>query len=281
MDAVELRDKIKGYGFESIEELVRWRVYDRTGGGLMAELGSHQMDACSIFLGKVHPLSVQGVGGKFFFGPGKNDRQSDDSIFVTLEFPGRNHPEGANHGSDKSDIVVVTYSSINTNGFEAYGECVMGSRGTMIVESEQKVYLFNEKDPTKKGAADPKATSVTVATTSGGPVLTTSGTGAAETSAVPTGIAGGPSATTAAISRGYREEMEDFAYCVRLWDNKLGYAMKGGKYEQRLPRCHGKVAMADAIIALTANKAMKDRQRIEFQHDWFDPEKMDAVPDKA
>ena len=30
----------------------------------MAELGSHQLDACSIFLGKVHPLAVSGVGGK-------------------------------------------------------------------------------------------------------------------------------------------------------------------------------------------------------------------------
>jgi predicted dehydrogenase len=282
MDDDELRDKIKAYGFESVDELIRWRVYDRTGGGLMAELGSHQMDACSIFLGKVHPLSVQGTGGKLFFGPGKNDRQSDDSIFVTFEFPGRNHPHGANKGSDKNDIVVVTYSSINTNGFENYGECVMGTRGTMIAEAEQKVFLFSEKDPTKKGAADPRATAVSVASSSGGPVLTTSGTGAAEaTPAAGASATGGPAGSGAGpISRGYREEMEDFAYCVRLWDSKLGYATKDSQYQQRLPRCYGKIAMADAIIAMTANKAMKDRQRIEFQDAWFDPEKPD-VPEKA
>ena len=37
--------------------------------------------------------------------------------------------------------------------------------------------------------------------------------------------------------------------------------------------------MADAIIALTANKAMSDPQnkRIVFQADWFDPTK-EAVP---
>ncbi len=58
--------------------------------------------------------------------------------------------------------------------------------------------------------------------------------------------------------------MEDFAYCVRLWDAKLGYEKKDGKYVQRLPRCHGEVAMADAIIALTANRAMHERKRIEF-----------------
>ena len=46
----------------AIEELVRWRLWDRTGGGLMAELGSHQLDAASIFISalrsdhhKAHP----------------------------------------------------------------------------------------------------------------------------------------------------------------------------------------------------------------------------------
>ena len=269
--------------YSSVEELIRWRLYDRTGGGLMAELGSHQLDACSIFLGKVHPLTVQGVGGKFFFGPGKNDRQSDDSIFVTFEFPGHNHPKGARKGRDESDIVVVTYSSVNTNGFEQYGECVMGSRGTMIVEGEQKVFLYSEKDPTKKGAADPKATAVGVTTTAAGkPALDSGGTWGPAASAG-AGPAGGPVGSAAGpVSRGYREEMEDFAYCVRQWDAKVGYAAKSdGSYEQRLPSCHGRVAMTDAIIAMTANKAMKDRKRIEFQRDWFDADKMDAVPEKA
>ena len=72
-------DFYKKMGYKSIEEMVRWRLYNRTGGGLMAELGSHQMDACSIFLGKVQPLSVTGVGGKFFFGPGRNDRRKPSS----------------------------------------------------------------------------------------------------------------------------------------------------------------------------------------------------------
>jgi hypothetical protein len=223
------------------------------------------------------------VGGKFFFGPGKNDRQSDDSVFVTFEFPGPNHPKGARKGKDESDIVVVTYSSVNTNGFEQYGECVMGSRGTMIVEGEQKVFLYPEKDPTKKGAGDPKATAVGVTTTAAGkPALDSGGTWGPAASAG-AGQASGPAgSTTGPISRGYREEMEDFAYCVRQWDSKLGYAARSdGSYEQRLPRCHGRVAMADAIIAMTANKAMKDRKRIEFKHDWFDADKMEAVPEKA
>jgi len=73
------------------------------------------------------------------------------------------------------------------------------------------------------------------------------------------------------VSRGYKEEMEHFAYCVRLWN-------QADKKDRMLPRCHGRVAMADAIIALTANQAMRKRQRIEFKADWFEPSSK-AVPD--
>ena len=38
------------YGYRSLEELVRWRLNNRTGEGLMAELGSHQLDACGLLL---------------------------------------------------------------------------------------------------------------------------------------------------------------------------------------------------------------------------------------
>ena len=50
----------------------------------MAELGSHQLDACSIFLGKKHPLAVTGIGGTFFYTDG---REVDDHVFVDLRVP--------------------------------------------------------------------------------------------------------------------------------------------------------------------------------------------------
>lgn len=164
--------KLKQHGYKSVEELIRWRLYNETGGGLMAELGSHQLDACSIFLGKVHPLAVSGVGTKSFYGPGRNDRDSDDHVFVTYEFPGPNYYQKDDSGNvvtregkplvkDKNDVVVVNYSSISTNQFEPYGECVTGSRGTMLVESEQSLMLFNERNPSGKGG-QPKATAVSV-----------------------------------------------------------------------------------------------------------------------
>jgi predicted dehydrogenase len=269
-DEAALKESIKKYGYKSVLELCRWRLFNRTGGGLMAELGSHQLDACSIFLGHVHPIAVTGVGTHSLYGfePGDgkpNPREIDDHIFATYEFPGRNHPNGPNKGTDPNDVVVVTYSSISTNEFEPYGECIMGSRGSMIVEAEQNVYLYSERDRSKKSSSGPPKTVQTSVSTTGKPVVE-----AGPTWGGPAAAASKAGATTA-VSRGYKEEMEDFAYCIKLWNQTTGK-------ERRLPRCHGTVAMADAIIALTTNIAMKNRQRIEFDSKWFDPATAE-VPD--
>ncbi|MGL4422904.1 MAG: Gfo/Idh/MocA family protein [Gemmataceae bacterium] len=270
-------NKIREAGFDSLEQLSRWRLYDKTGGGLMAELGSHQLDAASIFLGKVHPWAVSGVGGKYFYGPGRNDRESDDGVFVTYEFPGKNHPKAGKGGKDESDVVVVSYESFNTNSFEKYGECLMGSRGTMIVEMESDVYLFREPEP-GKAASGGRDTTVTVTTAGGGkPAMEATSTWGAAGPAVVK--AAGAAAWDTPV-RGYRTEMEHFAYCIRKWDKKLGWDKKDGKFVQEVPRCHGEVAMADAILALTANMAMKTRQRIVFEDGWFNPESADVPETK-
>jgi hypothetical protein len=273
---------VNDYGFKDVKELVRWRLYDKTGGGLMAELGAHQLDASSIILGHVKPIAVSGIGGKFFYGPGRNDRESDDGVFVNYEFPGPNHPKAGKGGKDESDIVVVSYSSFNTNSFEDYGECVMGSRGTMIISKEAEVYMYKEPEPAKanSGGRDTKV----VVTTEGGkkPAMeatsTWGGGGGAAISKAPTA-----SAWDSAV-RGYRTEMEHFAYCVRKWQEMkqpVSYEKDQNghmKYEDIMPHCHGEVAMADAILALTANMAMARKERIEFDAAWFDPTS-DAVPE--
>jgi len=236
----------------------------------MAELGSHQLDACSIFLGKVHPIAVSGLGGKFFY---KDDRECDDHVFVTFEFPGPNYyaDPARKVVKDRNDVVVVTYSSINTNSFEPYGECVMGSRATMVVEQERDIMLYPERNPNSKPSDAPKGVTQSVVSAGGGkPAVESSGsTGALEPAKAAGGAAAGGQAGPP--SRGYREEMEDFAYRIRMWN-------QGDKKDRVLPRCHGRVAMADAIIALTSNVAMRKHDRIEFKHEWFD-DKSSEVPD--
>jgi len=232
------------YGYKSLDELIRWRLYNRTGAGLMAELGSHQLDACSIFLGKKHPLAVTGIGGTFFY---TDNREVDDHVFVTFEFPGK----------AEKDHTVVTYSSINTNAFERYGEEIMGTNATMFVEEEKDILLFKEAG----NAAASRSTSITVETKGAGkPTLEASPSAAGPTAASSLG-----GVAVADPSRGYREELEHFAYCIRNGNSSNYHDDK-----EHLPRCRGEVALADAVIALTSNLAMSQKRRIEFNEKWFD-----------
>ena len=276
-DAEEMKElDLKKFGYDDLNQLVNWRLFNKTGGGLMAELGSHQMDACSIFLGKVHPVAVQGYGGKNFYGipnvgpadKWKDTREVYDNVYVTFEFPGRHYQE------DNRDTAIVTYSSISTNKFEPYGETVMGSRGTLIVKTEKEALLYKEEGRGSEGGGPDQRLWVVNNAVSGGAVLS-----AYETNSGPAKASGGGSDWATNISRGYTEEMEHFAYAIRNFGpsyyNKEGQllpASEGGL------RCPGTVAMADAIMSLTANLAMDKKKRIVFKDEWFDPTS-DAVPE--
>lgn len=277
-NSTELKAALKAEGYDSLEQLCRWRLYNKTGGGLMAELGSHQLDACSIFLGKAKPIAVQGYGGKNYFGVNgvgtekqqKDDREVDDHVYVTIEFPGRHHPlhpdwagkpaDEVKKKTDAADIVIVTYSSINTNKQEPYGETIFGSRGTMMVNNEQEALLFKEPDPHQPGGVDQRLAIVNGK--DGGPVMSASESLAPSTQAAKSSAAIGEK-----VSRGYTEEMEHFCYAVRNHEDFLDKSPKEGGL-----RCNGTVAMADAIMALTSNLAMKANRRIAFKSEWFDPE---------
>jgi len=222
------------HGYKSLDELINWRLYDRTGGGLMVELGSHQLDAASIFLGKIHPKAVLGTGVTSYFTDG---REVEDHIFLTFEFP---------------KDVIVTYSSICTNEFDGYGEEVMGTRGTLIVQKEANAYVF------KEGVS--KDTRITWAEHRLDRPTTDSGSSAQWVSSTET-----PNTMT---SRGYREEQEHMAWIIR----------NGGIECAQQPRCNGRVALADAVVALSANLAMRTKQRIAFKPAWFDV-KSDETPE--
>jgi predicted dehydrogenase len=245
--------KAENYGYQEItlangerrsalEELIRWRLWSRTGGGLMAELGSHQMDATGIFISglradgeKALPLTVSAVGVRSLF---PLDRDCEDHVYCMFEFPGPDYERNPNNK------IGVTYSTINGNGFGGYGETVMGTKGTLILEREQEVMLFSNSAPA--------TTSISVAKGKSGPTLDTTQSGGGEAAAVGRRALEGP------VSRGYTEELEHWAWCIRNPDPK------------NLPRCHPKVALGDAVIALTTNIAMRENRRIELEKEWFE-----------
>ncbi len=278
--------KAEDYGYQSmslpnrersaLEELIRWRLWDRTGGGLMAELGSHQLDAASIFISalrdsdeKVHPLTVHAIGGRHTF---PNDRDAEDHVYCMYEFPGQGYDPDFKPGyrdpmenfppkdgipsyeHDANKKITVTYSSINGNGWGGFGEIVMGTKGTLILEKEQEVMLYEKSSTTTK---------VGVKDDDDGPALDTQASGAAPIAKAAQG--GGP------VSRGYKEEIEHWAWCIRKQD------------KENRPRCHPKVAMGDAVIALTTKVAIQNANEgkggyIEFDPEWFEMDS-DATPD--
>ena len=266
-----------GTKVSAMAELCRWRLWSRTGGGLMAELGSHQLDAAGIFVSalrkdgkKAHPLNVHAVGGRYIF---PSDREAEDHVYCIFEFPGPEYepefPVGykdpinnvpdpkkgiPGYSQDPNKKVVVTYSSINGNGFGGYGEVVMGTKGTMVISREQEVMLYAGSDT---------SSSVSVSSAKGGPTMDTQASGAA--GAISKAASAGP------VSRGYTEEIEHWAWCIR------------NAAPENRPRCHPAVALGDAVIALATNVAIRQAGEnkggfVQFQDGWYDIHD-DATPD--
>jgi len=233
----------------ALEELIRWRLWNRTGGGLMVELGSHQLDAAGIFIGaywgnghEALPLAVEGMGGRELF---PADRDVDDHVYCMYEYPGKEYYKDfdTREVGDANKKIVVTYSSINGNGFGGYGEMVFGTKGTLILEREKEAMLFKGSNTSSR---------VAVKKGSDGPTLDTTESGAPDQGAALAKAAAGP------VSRGYTEEIEHWAWCIR------------NQAPENKPRCNPEVAVPDAVVALTSNIAMKENRRIEFKRAWFD-----------
>ncbi|QDV26278.1 Gfo/Idh/MocA family protein [Aureliella helgolandensis] len=275
----EKMDLSNGSVRSAMEELCRWRLWERTGGGLMAELGSHQLDASTIFCSalredgkKAHPLTVHAVGGRHIF---PMDREAEDHVYCTYEFPGpayddkfdvgyynpaENYPPKGkgvpSYDEDPNKKIVVTYSTINGNGFGGYGEVVMGTKGTLILDREKEIMLYKDSDTASK---------VGVKKEKGGYSLDTQASGSFAATSVAKAAVGED------VSRGYTEEIEHWAWCIR------------NPAPENKPRCYPEVAMADAVIALSTNVAMARGARgeggyLKFEDSWFDRDS-DETPD--
>ncbi len=262
----------------AMEELARWRLWERTGGGLMAELGSHQLDASGIFISalrkdgkKAHPMTVHAVGGRHIF---PLDRDAGDHVYCMFEFPGPAYEPGFDVGYrnksenypdpekgiapfevDPNHKIVVMYSSINGNGFGGYGETVMGTKGTLVLKKEQEVMLYAGSNTSSK---------VSVKDDKSGPSMDTQASG----DAAPVAKA---AESMGPVSRGYTEQIEHWAWCIR------------NAAPENQPRCKPEVALGDAVIALTTNVAIKKSIQgepgfVRFDDDWYDL-KSDATPD--
>ncbi len=110
---------LKKYEYGSMDELINWRWYEKFGGGPLGDLGSHQIDIFSWFLGDINPKSVLAVGGKDYF-----KMQHDEDVMAVYEYEGN------------GGVVREFYQVLNTSGYGSYGtyfENFMGDHGTLLI----------------------------------------------------------------------------------------------------------------------------------------------------
>ncbi|MDZ7373659.1 MAG: Gfo/Idh/MocA family oxidoreductase [candidate division KSB1 bacterium] len=110
----------------SLEKHLNWRLYREFSGGLMTELGTHQIDVANWALGDIHPESCVGMGGIDYW---RDGREVYDNVSVIYKYP---------------NGVKLVYTSITRNKFYGASEQIMGSEGTIeLTTSRAKVYREN------------------------------------------------------------------------------------------------------------------------------------------
>ncbi|HEX9187757.1 MAG TPA: Gfo/Idh/MocA family oxidoreductase [Vicinamibacteria bacterium] len=126
-------DRLKQYGFRTMEQFRNWRWYKGLGGGPIVDLGSHQIDIYNWFLG-TGPAHVMASGGLDYHDPKTHEWY--DTVMVIYEYETAAGP------------VRAYYQTQTTNGSQGYFENFMGDQGTLVIsESEANYPGFLYRDP--------------------------------------------------------------------------------------------------------------------------------------
>jgi predicted dehydrogenase len=116
--------RLKQYGFKDMHQFRNWRWYKGLGGGPIVDLGSHQIDIYTWFLG-VNPSHVTASGGQLYY-----DRKTHewyDTVMAVYDYETAAGP------------VKACYQTQTTNGSQGYFENFMGDQGTLLI-SESEVH---------------------------------------------------------------------------------------------------------------------------------------------
>jgi len=115
-------DRLKEFGFKSMGQFRNWRWYKGLGGGPIVDLGSHQIDIFSWFLG-ANPSHVMASGGLDYYDPATHEWY--DTVMAIYEF---DTPEGR---------ARAYYQTQTTNGSQGYFENFMGDQGTLVLSESE------------------------------------------------------------------------------------------------------------------------------------------------
>jgi predicted dehydrogenase len=108
--------ELEKYGFDSMQQFRNWRWYKGLGGGPIVDLGSHQIDIYSWFLG-TNPKAVMASGGIDYW----KGHDWYDHVLVIYEY----------QVGDRT--VRAYYQTITTNSSQGYFETFMGDEGSLVI----------------------------------------------------------------------------------------------------------------------------------------------------
>ncbi|MDX1947651.1 MAG: Gfo/Idh/MocA family oxidoreductase [Pirellulaceae bacterium] len=136
--------------WQALEYRLNWRLYDRFSQGLMAELGSHQLDVANWLLGTT-PRRVIASGGIDYW---RDGREVADNVFCVYEYdcgagvsPAVKEPGARGQQPEASKRTIrVTYSSLCNNAYEGASELILGTRGSLFLTSTKGLF-YREKLP--------------------------------------------------------------------------------------------------------------------------------------
>ena len=127
---------LEKYGFKSMKQFRNWRWYKGLGGGPVVDLGSHQIDVYSWFLG-ANPKSVIASGGTDYYE--KETHELYDTVQALYEYEYEYAP-------GKKQTVRAFYQTITTNSSNGYYETFMGDEGTLVIsESASRGAVYREQ----------------------------------------------------------------------------------------------------------------------------------------
>ena len=116
---------LKQYGFKDMHQFRNWRWYKGLGGGPIVDLGSHQIDIYSWFLG-ANPSGVMASGGLLYHDP--KTHEWHDTVMAVYDYDTPLGPAKA------------YYQTQTTNGSQGYYESFMGDQGTLLISESELNY---------------------------------------------------------------------------------------------------------------------------------------------
>jgi predicted dehydrogenase len=242
---------------------INWRLDRATSTGLLGEIGIHQIDAVTWFLGD-RPTAVSGFGTLVVWN--QDGRSVPDTVQAVFEYPSKSQVSGIGDG------VHFVYDATLSNSFDSEYEVYYGSDSAVMLR-DFKAWKFPEADAPLVGwevyaRKDLFYTEQGVALVADATKQTAIGKGAASSSAYPYSPAYYSIGAFTENASSYAKNVDDFVTTSGDDVAELQKYVSGVK----LPKPFGgwKEGLEATVLAIKANEAVVNNTRIVLQKEWFE-----------